>query len=171
VQAEPQPVETSVIGIDVAATESPVHIAVSLPPLLDTMPPPVAPPARIQSSPFHAEFKPKLSSAVDLKKVYQMTEVDEKPSVLVETSPMIPRLVRDNAETLRVVLLMVVDVNGEATNLRVLESSGNPAFDRIIMDCVQHEWQFRPAVKHGHRVKCLVQRSIRIRWSTSKFEI
>jgi TonB family protein len=169
IQPEVQPVGLTVTGIEVAAAESPVHIGVSVP-VLDVVPVPLAPPAKIQVSALHAEFKPKMDLSTDFQHIFQQTEVDQRPTVLVESIPSIPRYVRKNAETLRVVMLMVIDAKGTASNLRVLNSSGNAEFDAIILRCVQDEWVFTPAIKKGRKVKCLVQRSITIKWSMSPFE-
>ena len=169
VQPEPVPASATVTGIDVAAAESPVRIAVSVP-ILEAMPVPLAPPAIIRSAPTFTEIRPKLDPATELQHIFQVGEVDQRPSVLVNTAPFIPRNVRQRAEALRVVLLMVVDAHGQAANIRVLNSSGNAAFDALIARCVQDEWVFSPAIRKGRRVKCLVQRAITISWTSTPFD-
>jgi len=64
----------------------------------------------------------------------------------------------------------VVDAKGAPSNIRVLHSSGNEKFDALVVKCVQDEWEFSPAVKKGRKVKCLVQRSVTIRWDSSPFD-
>ena len=169
-QAAPEPAPAAITGIEVAAApDSAVRIAVNLP-LLENLPVPVAPPARIQTSALYTDFKPKLSLANDAQRIFQQSEVDQRPTVLVNTNPDIPAIVRMRAVLLRVVLLMVVDANGAVTNVRVLTTSGNDGFDAIIVRCVQDEWVFSPAVRKGKRVKCLVQRAISVKWNSSPFD-
>jgi protein TonB len=102
--------------------------------------------------------------------VFQTTEVDQKPAVLANSAPFIPIDLHRGVQSLRVVLLMVVDAKGQPGNIRVLTSSGRPQFDNLIAKCVQDEWKFSPAVKKGRKVKCLVQRAITIRWTSSPFD-
>lgn len=169
IPVEPEPAANAITGIDVAAAESPVHIAVSPPPL-ESLPVPLAPPARIQTSTLVTEFKPKMDLNNGFSRVFQTSEVDQRPSVLVNTSPFVPHTVRRGAEVLRVVLLMVIDAKGVASDIRVLQTSGNREFDALIGRCVQDEWVFSPAIKKGRKVKCLVQRTITVRWTGTPFE-
>ena len=106
----------------------------------------------------------------DFDHVFQQTEVDQKPTVLANSAPFIPINVHRGVRFLRVVLLMVIDARGVASNIRVLTSSGNAEFDSLIVECVREKWEFSPAIKKGHKVKCLVQRSVTIRWDSSPFE-
>ena len=169
-QTVPEPVSTAVTGIEVAAAaDSPVRIAVSVP-ILENLPVPLAPPARIQTSALYTDFKPKMDLMTESQHVFQQSEVDQRPTVLVNTSPRVPSLVRNRAAFLRVVLLMVIDAKGAVSSVRMLNTSGNEAFDQIVVSCVQDEWVFSPAVRKGKKVKCLVQRSITVKWSTSPFE-
>ena len=169
VQPELVPASATITGLDVAAAESPVRIALSVP-ILEALPVPLAPPAIIRNAPSFAEIRPKPDLATELQHIFQVSEVDQRPSVLVNTAPFISPLVRKRAEALRVVLLMVVDAQGKAANIRVQSSSGNAAFDALIVRCVQDEWVFSPAVRKGRRVKCLVQRAITIRWTSTPFD-
>ena len=168
-QSEAEPVSEMITGIDVAAAESPVQIAVSVP-ILENLPAPEAPAARIQHSNFISEFKPKMDITPDFDHVFQQTEVDQKPAVLANSAPFIPIDLHRGVRFLRVVLIMVIDAKGEPSNIRVLTSSGKPQFDKLIVNCVQDEWKFSPAVKKGRKVKCLVQRSVTIRWDSSPFD-
>jgi TonB family protein len=156
-------------GIDIEASESPVRIAVTLP-VLDPIPIPVAPPAKIVSTPPTAEFRPKPDISPDVHHVYQQNEVDQHPSTLVSAHPIVPPNVRQHAQYLRVTLIFVVNANGAATDIRIVTSSGNPTFDRIMADCVRDEWLFTPAIKKSHKVRCLVQKSFTLRWTTTPFD-
>ena len=169
VKPEVEPASANLTGLDVAASESPVRIMVTVP-ILEAPPVPLAPPAVIRNAPSLTELRPKMDLATDFQRVFQVTEVDQRPSVLVNTVPFIPAWVRERAQLLRVVLLMVVDAEGKASGVRILTSSGNVAFDQMIARCVQDEWVFSPAVRKGRRVKCLVQKSITIKWTSAPFE-
>lgn len=168
-QTETEPVTAMITGIDVAAAESPVQISLSIP-ILESPPVPQAPPAKIQTTVIPAEFKPRMDMTQDFDHVFQQTEVDKKPTVLANSAPFIPINVHRGVRFLRVVLLMVIDARGVASNIRVLTSSGNTEFDSLIVECVREKWEFSPAIKKGRKVKCLVQRSVTIRWDSSPFE-
>lgn len=168
-QTETEPVTEMITGIDVAAAESPVQISLSIP-ILESPPVPQAPAAKIQTTVIPSEFKPRMDLAQDFDHVFQQTEVDQKPTVLANSAPFIPINVHRGVRWLRVVLLMTIDARGVAGNIRVLTSSGNAEFDRLIVECVHDKWEFSPAIKKGRKVKCLVQRSVTIRWDSSPFE-
>jgi TonB family protein len=169
----PQPAheETSVLpfaGLEIAASDSPVKIAVTpadLEALLPTVD--VPPVAAIQPALFHSELKPKLDVSADFSRVFQASEVDKRPGVLSRPNPYIPRHVRDEAESLKVSLLIIVDGSGRVTSIRILNSSGNPGFDAIIVEDVQNSWVFSPAIKEGRRVRCLLQQAVTVSWSGS----
>jgi TonB family protein len=168
-QTETEPVTEMITGIDVAAAESPVQISLSVP-ILESPPVPQAPAARIQTTVVPSEFKPRMDLTQEFDHIFQQTEVDQKPTVLANSAPFIPINVHRGVRWLRVVLLMVIDARGVASNIRVLTSSGNAEFDSLIVECVHDKWEFSPAIKKGRKVKCLVQRSVTIRWDSSPFE-
>jgi TonB family protein len=92
---------------------------------------------------------------------------------LVRTVPPIPDDVRGGAATLRVKLLLLVSRDGKAESARVLESSGNPAFDAIVARTMQNEWMFSPAIRRGKKVRVLAQQAFRVTFSggTSPFDV
>lgn len=176
----PRPVETMpateaaapFAGLEIAASDSPVKIAVVPPDLRDLVPASTAAPAAtIQPARLYTEFKPQTDISGDLQRIFQQHEVDKKPTVLSRPSPRIPSVVRGRAETLRVSLLVLVDAKGGVSNIRILQSSGNPQFDAIIISDVRHAWVFSPAVRKGRHVRCLVQQTVRVNWiADSPFE-
>jgi len=168
-ETEPQPDGATITGIEVASEESPVRIAVTVP-ILEALPVPQAPPARIQTSAVYKDLRPRMDLSNDPQHVYQQSEVDQRPVVLVKTAPLIPPNVRKGARALRVNLLFLVDRDGTAGKIRVLKSSGNTAYDAIVAKCVREEWVFSPAVKKGKKVKCLVEQAINVKWDTSPFD-
>lgn len=92
-----------------------------------------------------------------VEKAFDMTEIDQKPRVIFQTSPAIPAELR-KVQGL-VTVIFIVDATGRATNTKV-EKSSNPAFDRPALDAVRH-WKFEPAVKGGQRVPCNMRAPIR----------
>ena len=103
-----------------------------------------------------------------ITQLFQQSEVDKIPTVLSRPNPIIPSWVRQGAESLRVVMLLLVDQNGAVKSVRVLESSGNPEFDAIITRDALEAWVFTPAIKKGKRVRCLVQQYTRVNWTGSR---
>jgi TonB family protein len=169
----PPDVSSPFSGLEVGSSSSSVKIAV-VPPDLDALIPRQAemPRATIDVGRFYTSFRPKMDPIQDFQRVYQPSEVDQRPVRQITTIPRIPDRVRDDAASLSVTLLIVVSEKGEATNVRVARSSGNPQFDAIIVRCVQEEWGFTPAVRKGKRVKCLTEQPYTVQWTAgSPFRI
>jgi outer membrane biosynthesis protein TonB len=161
-------------GLEAGATESPVSIAV-VPPDLEALMPTMTslPKAQIQFAALHAELKPKVDVTVDVRHIYQDTEVDQRPRALVRAVPPIPPEVRGNASVLRVGLLVLIGLNGKIESVRVLETSGNPQFDAIVAATVRDEWLFSPAIRRGKKVRVLAQQGFRVNFTggTSPFSL
>lgn len=153
-------------GIEIAAADSPVKITVMEPDLMALMPDvQIAPSATIQQEHLYSSLKPQIDSGLgDFDRVFQQHEVDEKPSVLARPNPRVPKFVRGKAKMLRISMLVVVDAKGGVDSVRVLDSSGNPEFDAILIKDVSELWVFKPASKKGRRVKCLLQQTVRVTW-------
>lgn len=157
---------TPVPGFDLTpAADNPVKIAVP-PPDLEALLPPVetAPPAVIQFGRLDASFRPKMDLDVSEGRIFQAKDVDQRPTVLYRVEPHIPRQVRNDAESLRVVLLIIVNADGSLKEARVSRSSGNPEFDAIIAATIR-EWAFTPAVRRGVKVRCILEQAITINWT------
>lgn len=166
-------VSSPLTGIEIGASDSPVRIAV-VPPDMDKIIPPtdLPPKATIQFSQIFSDLKPKAGPLQDIQHIYQQSEVDQVPTALVKTIARVSRNTRDNAEQLRATLLLVIDTEGAVASIRVLKPSGNPAFDKIVLECVRDEWVFSPAIKKGRKVKCMVQQLIWYKWTEgSKFTL
>lgn len=171
IQQESAPAPLS--GIEIASTESPVKITVLAPDLAALIPDvEIAPSATIQTEQLYASFKPKIDSGIgEMDRVFQQYEVDEKPTVLARPNPNIPWFVRGKATTLRTSMLIVVNTKGGVDSVRVIDSSGNPEFDAILIRDVRESWVFKPASKKGRRVRCLLQQTTRVNWEAgSPFE-
>lgn len=169
----PRPVETMPVqlaasplaGLEISASESPVRIAV-VPPDLSALLPTntTAPAARIETAQIYTEFKPRTEISADFSRIFQQHEVDQRPAVVSRPKPYIPPAVRGNARTLRISVLILIDTRGAVASVRTLQGSGNEHFDKIILYDIGHSWVFSPAMKKGHKVRCLVQQNVRIVW-------
>jgi TonB family protein len=170
----PRPVETptepaAVVpfsGLEIAAAESPVRITV-VPPDLSALLPPntTAPAARIDPARLYTEFKPRTEIGGDFSRIFQQYEVDQRPAIVSRPKPNVPGAVRGGAKSLRISVLILVDARGAVGNVRVLQGSGNKYFDEILLRDIREAWVFSPAMKKGHKVRCLVQQNIRVDWT------
>jgi len=160
----PPPTETTqdetpdlnLTGFDIAPSDSSVKITV-LPPDLEKLlpPPPMAPPAKIELNKLYTEFKPKTSVGRFDQHIYQMSDVDQLPYVLNHVVPDLSHDLLRNLESLHVVVLAVIELDGTPQNLRIARSSGNDEFDRLMMESIA-QWTFAPAIRKGKKVRCLI---------------
>jgi TonB family protein len=169
----PRPVETPPVavsaspfaGLDIAATDSPIRIAVVPPDLSALMPVnTIAPTAKIDPAQLYTEFKPRTEIGGDFSRIFQQHEVDQRPAVISRPKPYVPAVVRNGAESLRISVLILVDARGAVSNVRVLQGSGNEHFDAIILRDIREAWVFSPAMKKGRKVRCLLQQTTRVEW-------
>jgi len=162
---------TEVAGFEAGDTSSPVKVSVAPPEISQLLPiHTTAPTIKMLNRVLPADLKPRMDVTSELQRIYQQSEVDQRPKILSESNPYIPPVVRRGASTLRVTLLFVIDTTGSVASVRIIESSGNPPFDEIVADCIKSKWIFTPAIRHGKRVKCMVQRAIIVNWKLSPFE-
>jgi TonB family protein len=160
-----------VAGFDAGDTSSPVKVSLALPDISKLLPiHTTAPSLKVLNRVLPADLRPRMDLATEVQRIYQQSEVDQRPKVLSESNPFIPPVVRRGASQLRVTLLFVIDTNGTVESVRILESSGNAPFDEIVADCIKAKWVFTPAIRHSKRVKCMVQRAIIVNWKLSPFE-
>jgi len=162
---EVQPVREEMVplsGIEIGASDSPVSIAVVPPDLEMMFPRSGMPAARIEVGALHTDFRPRAEIEVSADHIYHDTDVDQRPRAIVRTVPPIPGDVSGSAPVLRVVLLLLIGVNGKAESARVMESSGNPKFDSIVANTVQREWLFSPGIRRGKKVRVLAQQGFRV---------
>jgi TonB family protein len=176
-RAEERPEQAEVVapltGLEIGASDSPVRLSV-VPPDLDKIIPPtdIPPRATIQFGQLLSDLKPKSGPSGEFQRIYQQNEVDQPPAAVIKTIANISRRIREDSSSLRVTLVLVVDTQGAVTSIRVLRTSGNRAFDSIVLECVRDEWVFSPAVKKGRKVRCMVQQLVWYKWPEgSKFSI
>jgi protein TonB len=94
-----------------------------------------------------------------LESAFDLSEIDQKPRVLFQASPIYPSEARSKKLEGVVTVIFVVDPGGKVENPRVEKSTDN-AFDRPAIDAVKR-WKFEPAVKGGQRVPCRMRVPIR----------
>jgi TonB family protein len=164
--SNPVDVAVPLTGIEIGASDSPVKIAVIPPDLEKLVAPAELPPrATIQFGQVLTDLKPKNGMMGDFQHIYQQSEVDQVPTAVVKTIARVSRRVREDAVSLRVTLLVVIDTQGAVTGIRVMRPSGNAQFDSIVLECVRDEWEFTPAIKKGKRVRCMVQQLVWYKWT------
>jgi TonB family protein len=167
-RVEAQDLVVPLTGIEIAASASPVKLAVVPPDLDKIIPQTELPPrATIQFNQLLTDLRPKASISGEFQHIYQQNEVDQAPKAIVQTIARVSSRARDNAEQLRVNLLLVIGTTGEVQSIRVMRASGNPKFDKIVLECVRDEWEFSPAVLRGKKVRCLVQQQVWYKWTGS----
>ena len=162
---------TEIAAFESGDTSSPVKVTVAPPEISALLPIHTAAPSlKVINRILPANLKPRMDVSTELQRIYQQSEVDQRPKILSESNPFIPPVVRRGASTLRVTLLFVIDATGTVESVRIVESSGNAPFDEIVADCVKFKWVFSPAIRRSKRVKCMVQRAIIVNWKLSPFE-
>jgi TonB family protein len=159
-------VDVPLTGIEIGASDSPVKLAVVPPDLEQLVPPADLPPrATIQFGQLLTDLKPKANISGDYQHIYQQSEVDQVPLAVVKTIARVSSRVRDNVDSLRVTLLLVIDPEGAVQSIRVMRPSGNAQFDSIVLQCVRDEWEFTPAIRKGKKVRCMVQQLVWYKWT------
>lgn len=173
--APPKPVEEvtapaaatmPVAGIESGPSDSVIKIAPTPPELAALIGVSDVPPAAtVDIRKLYTELRPTIAVASNFDRIYTRSEVDQPPRVLSRDDPVIPSGVRRDAAAMHATLLITVDLRGQVASARVLKPSGNPEFDRILLESVRTSWVFSPAIKSGKHVRCFVEQLITVRWS------
>jgi len=98
--------------------------------------------------------------------VFDMSEIDQKPRVVFQTSPNYPSEMRGKKIDGVVSVLFIVDASGKVSKQRA-EKSTHPAFEKPALDAVR-SWKFEPAIRGGQRVPCSMRVSIRFQQQNGK---
>jgi TonB family protein len=98
-------------------------------------------------------------AADNLERAFDLTEIDQKPRVILQGAPVYPASMRGSKAEGVVSVRFVVDATGKVVNPRV-DKSTNPAFEKPALDAVK-QWKFEPAVRAGQRVSCKMRVPIR----------
>lgn len=153
-------------GIDIAASDSAVKLAVVPPDIAKIMPQSELPPrATIQFNQLLTDLRPHSGDLAESRRIYQQNEVDKKPEAIVKTIARVSNYARGNAQELRATLLLVIDTEGGIESIKLIRPSGNKDFDTIVTECVKEEWVFSPAIRHGKKVRCMVQQLVWYKWT------
>ncbi len=94
--------------------------------------------------------------------IFQFRDVDQRPVIIHRKKPDVPYDLLKQVREPRVVVSMVVTRAGSCRNISLVQSSGNKDLDRLVTDALA-EWRFRPALRNGATVNCLVIQSIVIK--------
>jgi TonB family protein len=163
---QPPDAVTPLTGIEIAASDSAVKLAVVPPDIAKIMPQSELPPrATIQFNQLLTDLRPRSGDFEQSRHIYQQNEVDQVPAAIVKTIARVSNYTRANAQELRVTLLLVIDTEGGIESLKVIRPSTNKEFDKIVSECVKEEWVFSPAVRHGKKVRCMVQQLVWYKWT------
>jgi protein TonB len=90
---------------------------------------------------------------------FGVEELEKPPEVLFAVAPVYPASLRRAGVEGRVVLLVVVDENGQVQEARV-ERSTRPEFEAPALEAIR-KWRFRPGQKDGKPVRTFLRQPIR----------
>ncbi len=173
----PQPMNVaafaSPIQLEIAATVSPVHIQVPDVPLLagEQLPPVARPTVAARFDLTRSAVRPVQDGGeAETRRIFDRSEVDQRPMVLQRVQPPISFVKVRNMATPRTTMLLVVNADGTVGEVRLLASSQDRDFDQIMMATIR-EWRFSPAVRKGRKVRCWVEQAVTVRVDQgSRFE-
>ena len=99
----------------------------------------------------YANLNPKVSAdTISEMKIFDLSEVDREPRVLVQINPKYPlRLIRNKVKG-RVDIWVVIDERGKVTDYKV-KSSTHLSFTKEVTRVIK-KWKFNPAMKNGKPV-------------------
>jgi len=157
--ASREPPPPTVLDLEPLPSDNVVKIAIA--PLTYEIPLPEANP-QLQIS--LDAFRPKeISADTNPDHIFQYREVDQSPVVVYREKPEIGRsLIRDAGGAPRTIVTMVVTRAGTVRNVEIATTSGNDDIDQLVMDALSR-WRFRPAVRRGATVNCLVIQAVIIK--------
>lgn len=93
--------------------------------------------------------------------IFNVTDLDRAPVLVASPSPRYPRdLLREGVEG-NVVIVFVLNEDGQVEDPRV-ESSSNPEFEKPALDAVLR-WRFKPGMKGGEPVRTHMRLPIRFK--------
>ncbi|MEW6238978.1 MAG: energy transducer TonB [Candidatus Omnitrophota bacterium] len=100
------------------------------------------------------DFAVKLNTAAseenNVDALFSIADLDQKPRVIYQPSPMIGKEARQNAPG-TVYIVFVVDQQGRVEN-PIVQKSTNPVFDKPALSAVK-QWKFEPGKRNGQPVR------------------
>ena len=157
-----EPPPPTVLDLEPLASDNVVKIAVA--PLTYQIPLPEAEP--ILEISLDAIRPDSLDVGSDPNHIFQYRDVDQHPVVTSRVTPNVTSKDIGDRRDKRVIVSMVVTRAGVSRNITLVETSGLPTLDEKIIEALAR-WQFRPALRNGVPVNCLVIQSVRIKPSRS----
>jgi len=156
------------VQMDRAPADSPIHVD-AVPIALEAMAAPVIRAVAV----IPTGFSPRLlrdDMEFDSNHVWEPTQVDQRPYPIFRKIPDIPASLMRTIKDPRITLMFVVNADGTVENMRVIRPV-EPTFDELVTDAIK-EWQFSPAVKKGHKVRCWVEEPVLVKSPySSPFEL
>lgn len=108
------------------------------------------------------EFRPDTGDwEPDANHIFQRSEVDQQVVAIYKKAPNISNDLFKTIRNPRVRVLMVVNVDGSVEGVRILHGT-NTEFDSLVADAMR-TWRFRPAMKKGKKVRCLVEQPVYVK--------
>jgi protein TonB len=93
--------------------------------------------------------------------IFSVADLDRAPEPVVQVNPVYPRELRNAGAEGSVVVVFVVNEDGQVEDPRV-ESSSRPEFERPALEAVR-KWRFRPGTREGEPVRTHLRQPLRFR--------
>ena len=90
---------------------------------------------------------------------FSMAEIDQKPRVMIQESPLFPPEMKGRNVEGVVTILFVVDADGKVSNPRA-EKFSHAAFETPALNAIR-KWKFEPGLRAGQRVASKMRITIR----------
>ncbi len=92
--------------------------------------------------------------------IFEWGEIDQNPTLRIESVPPYPVRARARRITGAVVLEFVVDSDGSVRDISVVESEPEGVFEQTVLSTVRR-WRFNPGIKDGRPVAVRVQQKFK----------
>lgn len=98
-------------------------------------------------------------------RIYNQWEVSQQPEVVKEVMPSYPALAQQVGKEAIVVLMLVVDANGNVVSHQVLHATGDKFKQQFIKEAVMavYKYKFSPAIQSGHPVSCCAKITVKFK--------
>lgn len=154
-----EPPPPTILDLEPLPSDNQIKIAVA--PLTYEIPMPEAEPIlEISLDAFRPDS---IDAERDPNYIFQYRDVDQRPLVISRVKP----VVETGGKDARVVVSMVVTRAGGTRDISLVSSSGIEDVDYKVIEALA-QWQFRPALRNGAPVNCLVIQSVIIKPSRSR---
>jgi protein TonB len=147
-----QPVAPVQIPLDLSVGEAGVPTTISISPVLVDAGRPASKPR--MELPLET-IRAATHAADSPNHVYQLSEVSRPPEMIYRAMPdmSMSALKKTPGCEGRAVILFIVEIDGTARNVRIVQTSGSPEVDDAWVDAIRRS-RFRPAMRDGKPVRC-----------------